>query len=210
MNSCLQFLRIKDYKEVRASVEIIRVFPGQKGCIVNEHKSRLCTLVCLPSVVWFSALTSDTWQLAHLAGERPSLVLTNLFAHWDESGVLIHQTAAGAMATWRAQCPSSFESLMECFLLALIYITALSLFLACVGPSFHTQASGIFSLLESLDSCLLGGCCTQRRFIVYCKARPCIAPSVPYRDLNEVELLFICFINIKLLEFELNSARITG
>lgn len=91
-----------------------------------------------------------------------------------------------------------------------LYHCSLSLSLACVGPSFHTQASGIFSLLESLDSCLLGGCCTQRRFIVYCKARPCIAPSVPYRDLNEVELLFICFINIKLLEFELNSARITG
>lgn len=131
MNSCLQFLRIKDYKEVRASVEIIRVFPGQKGCIVNEHKSRLCTLVCLTSVVWFSAPTSDTWQLAHLAGERPSLVLTNLFAHWDESGVLSHQTAAGAMATWKAQRPSSFESLMECFLLALIYITALSLLGLC-------------------------------------------------------------------------------
>lgn len=48
------------------------------------------------------------------------------------------------------------------------------------------------------------------QFIVYCRARRYIASSTSYRDLNEVELLFICFINIKLLEFELNSARIAG
>lgn len=224
MNACLQFFRIKDYTEVRTSVGIIRVSPGHTAkeiTRVNEHKSSICTLACLQCVFWLSAPTSDTWQLAQ-ASPGEGLACANQPFCWLR-GVWSITPDCSRQDPWLPgepdiPLPSRSWWNVSCSYWSVSVLSVLCLWGSVIPYSGFCDFSP-FSCLVSMDSCLPDGCLAQKMFsmtagcsgfIVCCKAKHYIVSSMSYGDLNEVELLFICFINIKLLEFELNSARITG